>query len=74
MCTLRRPICRAATQHIGREAGSTGRPPKATGAHPASIGAVNTLEAVYLSLLVTTAVVVTWFAGFVVYRLYRGQR
>jgi hypothetical protein len=35
---------------------------------------VNTLEAVYLSLLVTTAVVVTWFAGFVVYRLYRGQR
>jgi hypothetical protein len=40
---------------------------------PASIGAVSTLEAVYLSLLVATAVVVTWFAVFVVYRLYRGQ-
>jgi hypothetical protein len=35
---------------------------------------VRTLEAVYLSLLVTTAVVVSWFAVFVVYRLFRGQR
>jgi hypothetical protein len=34
---------------------------------------VSTLEAVYLSLRVATAIVVPWFAAFVVYRLYRGQ-
>lgn len=32
------------------------------------------LEVFYTSLLVASAVVITWFAGFVVYRLYRGQR
>jgi hypothetical protein len=34
---------------------------------------VSALEVFYTSLLVVTAVVVTWFAAFVVYRLYRGQ-
>ena len=31
------------------------------------------LEVVYTGLVVAVAVVVTWFAGFVVYRLYKGQ-
>jgi hypothetical protein len=35
---------------------------------------VSTIEAAFTSLLVATAVVVTWFAVFVVYRLFRGQR
>lgn len=35
---------------------------------------MSALEAVYLSLLIASAVVITWFAGLVVYRLYRGQR
>lgn len=35
---------------------------------------MSALELVYYALLVSTAVIITWFAGFVVYRLYRGQR
>jgi len=35
---------------------------------------MSTLELAYYALLVSTAVVITWFAVFVVYRLYRGQR
>jgi hypothetical protein len=35
---------------------------------------VSALEIFYTSLLVTTAVVVGWFALLVVYRLFRGQR
>jgi hypothetical protein len=35
---------------------------------------VSALEIVYTSLLVVTAAMATWFAGFVVYRLFRGQR
>ena len=34
---------------------------------------MSALEVFYTSLLVLSAVVITWFAGFVVYRLYRGQ-
>lgn len=36
--------------------------------------AVSALEIVYTSMLVATSLAITWFAGFVVYRLYRGQR
>ncbi len=36
--------------------------------------AVSALEIVYTSMLVASALAITWFAGFVVYRLYRGQR
>ena len=32
------------------------------------------MEIAYLCLLVASALAITWFAGFVVYRLYRGQR
>jgi hypothetical protein len=39
-----------------------------------TIGSVSALEIFYTSLLVATAVVVSWFAVFVVYRLFRGQR
>ena len=39
-----------------------------------TIGPVSALEIFYTSLLVATAVVVSWFAVFVVYRLFRGQR
>jgi hypothetical protein len=61
--------------HTRRNAGAKcGGPATGAPGRPASIGAVSTLEAVYLSLLVATGVVVTWFAAFVVYRLYRGQR
>lgn len=32
------------------------------------------LEVVFIGLLVAATVTITWFAGFVVYRLYKGQR
>jgi hypothetical protein len=32
------------------------------------------LEGVYLTLLVLATLVISWFAVFVVYRLFRGQR
>jgi hypothetical protein len=32
------------------------------------------LEAVYLSLLVISALVIVWFSAFVVFRLFKGQR
>jgi hypothetical protein len=32
------------------------------------------LEVVYTSLLVLVFLIITWFAGYVVYRLYSGQR
>jgi hypothetical protein len=35
---------------------------------------VSALEIAYTSLLVISALAITWFAVFVVYRLYRGQR
>jgi hypothetical protein len=35
---------------------------------------VSALEIAYTSLLVASALAITWFAVFVVYRLYRGQR
>ncbi len=31
------------------------------------------IEIFYTGLLVVMALVITWFAGFVVYRLYKGQ-
>ncbi|SFE69372.1 hypothetical protein SAMN04488035_0184 [Flavimobilis marinus] len=31
------------------------------------------LEAVFIGLLVAAVITITWFAGFVVYRLYKGQ-
>ncbi len=39
-----------------------------------TIAVVSALEIFYTSLLVATAVVISWFAVFVVYRLFRGQR
>lgn len=32
------------------------------------------LEAFYLTLLVLASLVIVWFSGFVVYRLFKGQR
>jgi len=32
------------------------------------------LEGVFIGLLVAATVTITWFAGFVVHRLYKGQR
>jgi hypothetical protein len=34
----------------------------------------STVEAFYISLLVLIGLVVTWFAGYVVYKLFQGQR
>lgn len=31
------------------------------------------LEGVFIGLLIAVTIVITWFAGFVVYRLYKGQ-
>ncbi len=31
------------------------------------------LEAVFIGLLVAAVLTITWFAGFVVYRLFKGQ-
>jgi hypothetical protein len=39
-----------------------------------TIGTVSALEISYTSLLAGTVVVTTWFAVYVVYRLYQGQR
>jgi len=35
---------------------------------------VEGLELFYTSLLALSAVVITWFSGFVVWRLFKGQR
>ena len=35
---------------------------------------VKVLEAFFTGLLVVTVVVVTWFAGYVVYKLFKGQK
>lgn len=32
------------------------------------------LEIFFIGLLVASALVITWFAGYVVYKLYKGQR
>ena len=32
------------------------------------------MEAFFIALLVATAVAIVWFAGFVVYKLFAGQR
>ncbi|KZM33390.1 hypothetical protein ABIC85_001639 [Oerskovia enterophila] len=32
------------------------------------------LELIFLGLLIAATVTITWFAGFVVYKLYQGQR
>ncbi len=35
---------------------------------------MHALEVFFLVLLIVVTLVITWFAGFVVYRLYKGQR
>jgi hypothetical protein len=35
---------------------------------------VHAIEVFFLVLLIVVTLVITWFAGFVVYRLYKGQR
>ncbi len=35
---------------------------------------IEALEAVFLSLLVVVSVAIVWFAGYVVYKLFQGQR
>lgn len=35
---------------------------------------MESLELFFIGLLVASAIVITWFAGYVVYKLYRGQR
>lgn len=34
----------------------------------------HTLEAVFIGLLAAASVTIVWFAGYVVYKLYTGQR
>lgn len=41
---------------------------------PDTLARVSALEIFYTSLLVATSVIIGWFAVFVVYRLFRGQR
>ncbi len=41
---------------------------------PGSLGRVHALEVFFLVLLIVVSIVIAWFAGFVVYRLYKGQR
>ena len=36
--------------------------------------AVEGLELFYTGMLVVSAIVITWFSGFVVWRLFKGQR
>jgi hypothetical protein len=35
---------------------------------------VDVLEMIFLGLLVAATVTITWFAGYVVYKLFKGQR
>lgn len=35
---------------------------------------MSALEGFFIGLLVVTTLAICWFAGFVVYRLYKGQR
>lgn len=35
---------------------------------------VHVIEMIFLGLLVAATVTITWFAGFVVYKLFKGQR
>lgn len=35
---------------------------------------INALEAVFTGLLVVVTVTIMWFAGYVVYKLFQGQR
>jgi hypothetical protein len=35
---------------------------------------IHALEIFYTSLLVLSTVVITWFSGFVLWRLFKGQR
>lgn len=35
---------------------------------------INALEAVFTGLLVVVTVTILWFAGYVVYKLFQGQR
>jgi hypothetical protein len=35
---------------------------------------VHAIEVFFLVLLIVVSIIIMWFAGFVVYRLYRGQR
>lgn len=35
---------------------------------------MHALEVFFLVLLIVVSIVIMWFAGFVVYRLYKGQR
>ena len=34
----------------------------------------HTLELIFLGLLLAATFTITWFAGYVVYKLYKGQR
>ena len=52
-------------------------PPAAWSSRPAGrIGRMSphTLELIFLGLLLAATVTITWFAGYVVYKLYKGQR
>lgn len=35
---------------------------------------INALEAVFTGLLVVVTIAIIWFAGYVVYKLFQGQR
>jgi len=35
---------------------------------------IEALEAVFIGLLVVASVTIVWFAGYVVYKLFQGQR
>jgi hypothetical protein len=35
---------------------------------------MQTLELLFIGLVVAAAIVIAWFAGYVVYKLYKGQR
>jgi hypothetical protein len=35
---------------------------------------VHAIEVFFLVLLIVVSIIIMWFAGFVVYRLYKGQR
>lgn len=35
---------------------------------------MHAIEVFFLVLLIVVSIVIMWFAGFVVYRLYKGQR
>lgn len=51
-----------------------GAPPRGNGTPMMALVSIQALEIFYTSLLVLSSGVIFWFSGFVLWRLFKGQR